>query len=142
MRDTKFRGKSKSSGAWVCGDLINHRCGAKSICGQPARLGYGATEGFSVEVIPETIGQFTGLKDKNGVEIWEGDIVNFTYEDININLVVVWAQYLMMWKFAETIDGPLYMSSRTITNSDTLVVLSSIHDNPELLEIPKNNPTP
>lgn len=75
MRTIKFRGKRVDSEMWVYGDLITLDVNDK---GQPARDGLfiSIDSGrFKFEVVPETVGQFTGKTDKSGVEIYRGDLI-------------------------------------------------------------------
>lgn len=128
MREILYRGKRVDNGEWVYGYFEKYN-GRTYINLQTERLntgGYPIRE--FVEVIPETIGEYTGLCDKNGKKIFEGDICkhrsNFSGKDIISVVNYTDGQFLAM---ADNNSG--------FNLSDKLEVIGNIHDNPELLEV-------
>lgn len=128
MREILFKGKSVNDGRWVFGDLSNY-----GVCKTITTV-----KDFriidSCEVIPETVGQYTGLKDKNGTKIFENDIISAhpdeLFPDDEIRLVVEWHDY--GW-FGKGSKGR-YTSLESKWVSDLFEVIGNRFDNPELLE--------
>ena len=124
MREILFRGRTVDSGRWIFGDLSNYGDGYKAIT---------TTKDFSIidsaEVIPETIGQYTGLKDLHGTRIFEADIVKVY--DVYCNETVVGV--------VEFCDGSFRICDKDFTSYDRWMyckveVIGNVYDNQELLE--------
>lgn len=143
MREILFRGKRIDNGEWVEGDLRQDRDFLYTfIDGWDYCVGETGLERepFIDEVIPETVGQYTGLTDKNGVKIFEGDIVDASSEwwdacgsaghDSPI-IIVEWDEGVCGFApFAiYDCDCDVYI------NADGCEVIGNIHDNPELVEV-------
>lgn len=143
MREIKFRGKGINSDQWVYGDLI-HGVGAKSgnvyILPRQINLAYikNCDPLDGLKVSPESVGQFTGLHDKNGKEIYENDIVKMTspYGDSH----TVCEIRFMDGGFVVEADGWFGESGSDLTTVGWAIeegieieVIGNIHESPELL---------
>lgn len=124
MREILFRGKRKDNGEWVYGDLLQNidRYKIREREKDITRIAK------SYEVIPETVGQYTGLKDKNGKMIFEGDIVTGLF---NYNKITGYIKYGSDCTFYIERNG-LY--GILLNNAeDWLEVIGNIYGNPELI---------
>lgn len=120
MREILFRGKRSDNGEWVNSNTFYQCDGKIKLWDEPNRDGY-------VEVEPETVGQYTGLTDKNGTKIFEGDIVKW-----NINFAIVWQECKFVIK--KDLISKAYDYVLSCFDGTELEVIGNIHDNPELLK--------
>ena len=141
-REIKFRGKMIPENEWIFGTIL--RIPAPPVC-----FGKSETDKYYIqfpdprympdwnmpykmvqgEVNPETIGQYTGLKDKNGKEIWENDIVEITRECIYDKGIIVFKNGCFFIKSKENLLA-LYNCE---LNNYKVKVIGNIYDNSELL---------
>lgn len=126
-RIVKFRGKRIDNGAWETGCAVVLRQG---LIGEEWFISDKMT-GYHTSVRRSTVGQFTGLYDKNGKEIYEGDIVT-KYLDRD-KFVCEYVEKYACFAFLENVKhGVLYYFQKC--DEKDLEVIGNIHDNPELLK--------
>lgn len=117
MREILFRGKTLYEGEWITGYLSK----------EPADSNYyiqPVGKNICDVVNPETVGQFTGLTDKNGKKIFEGDIVKYENKIYEIKYLEKYA------RFAPSNEHSIFM----VCAFNHLEVVGNIHDNSELLK--------
>jgi hypothetical protein len=116
MREVLFRGQRTDNGQWVKGLLTD--------------LGLAEKEDFAwisgVKVYKNTVGQYTGLTDKNGKRIFEGDIVEYKEEYGQIEYEDGEAMFVVSFDTWFTDFDHLYGTD--------VEIIGNIHDNPELLK--------
>ena len=128
MREILFRGKRVDNGKWVQGDFVSSGCGI-------AYTDYLNEHGDIGEVfckaIPETVGQYTGLTDKNGKKIFEGDIVKNQYDKNKYQYFkIFYCNRTYCWR----VKNKYAMSGNLCNVIGDIEVIGNIHDNPELLK--------
>ena len=125
IREVIFRGKRTDNGKWVKGYLYITHIGSHEIGSYDAEINI---ERLTFDVLPETVGQYTGLTDKNGKRIFEGDIVSLVKHDgLIYKVVYVPCRYeLVNSKGVNCFVLDIY-------KSENIEVIGNIHDNPELL---------
>ena len=125
MREILFRGK-KQNGEWLQGDLVHY--GDKIlIFSENAQ-----NSPDYYEVKSETVAQFTGLKDKNGVKIFEGDIVKANFPYAKTGFVEFDKKRCSF--YVKPTDGFAAYDKGYKMNANKLEIISNIHDNPGLLK--------
>ena len=125
MREILFRGKRLDNGEWVYGSFlqVEHEDGSFTTA-----IFQKKDAGGDAEVSPATVGQYTGLKDKHGKRIFEGDIVRLPELYGNGKAVI---------RFC----GTAFKACGEVFSyqvSESMEVIGNIHDNPELLEVSDN----
>lgn len=126
MRAIKFRAKTINEGEWVYGMTISHGTIARKRDKLYMEVGPDKWKGID----PATVGQFTGLIDKNGREIYEGDIISQRgYRGIE-PMAVRFEQgaFIVGW------HGGSSTATRPMLVQKRCEVLGNIHDNPELTD--------
>lgn len=137
MREILFRGKRKDNGEWVYGYLIYDEFYNTNV----PYIGYLRLDGANIkEVIPETVGQYTGLTDKNGKKIFEGDIVSEMPPMNSVSYIgyVVWDEKATLFR---VVFGKPSNCCILGTYSRSYTVIGNIYDNPELLKVGDENDT-
>ncbi len=136
MREILFRGKRKDNGEWIYGALLSFPEGKPFIATKETimRGKYGLNDIFtcSEEIIPETRGQYTGLTDKNGVKIFEGDIIAGKGSQAKKDhFVIRWNEASCGFSAGE---GKRVWPNLNQATVSAYAVIGNIHDSPELLE--------
>ncbi|ECB9394472.1 hypothetical protein AFS60_10660 [Listeria monocytogenes] len=129
MRAIEFRGQN-INGHWAHGNLaiIKEKLDRAEI---GTYISNSAGAPFAYQVRPETIGQYTGLKDKNGKKIFEGDIVNCKFFDRMVGDIAGVINFIdCVWAVSDFKNKRLYQ----LIDVDNIEIIGNIHENPELME--------
>ena len=124
MREILFRGKDEKTGGWLHGSLVH-------LFGEPHIIGYG----LLIKVVPQTVGQYTGINDKNGVKIFEGDIIRAITEGEEDTYTVRWCgdDRYPAFDLKPQPDCDSNGLSYLLWTEAEIEVIGNIHDNPKLL---------
>lgn len=132
-REIKFRGKRIDNGEWVEGYFTKNPQSGN--CYITTYSSVGGAHPWPVD--PETVGEFTNLLDKNGKEIWEGDIVEGYFAGIKGRYEIVYGSDACYYGQSAPHNGIKGAGTQTVglnNIADWAEVIGNIHDNPELME--------
>ena len=150
-REILFRAKRKDNGEWVEGYYCKTRIGndekPSDVIFVPFKVSRNEEWGW-MKVDPDTICRYTGFTDKNGKEIWENDIVRYTFDYPSETATenglkerissVFWSEWRGSWSVyaderkGKGMNNDLFKYAR---NGNTVEIIGNIFDNPELLEV-------
>ena len=142
MRTINFRGQSRRTGRWVYGFYVHlkdffrkretHRIYTGIADSMPDSEGYDFSEDFE-EIDPKTVGQFTGLHDSKGNDVYEGDIIRYRTTDARFtkNPKYVISQVRFDKRRAKFTCGIYWQD---LIEERIAEVLGNIHDNPDILQ--------
>ena len=133
MREILFRGKRVDNGEWIQGDIVQFPVhGVVRIVEQEPSY-------KDAEVDSDTVGQYTGLTDKNGKKIFEGDIIHLEYSQVFFGREY-FGEYTAEVSYKEGCfitdginNGGEIETPLSGFNNDEVEIIGNIHDNPELL---------
>lgn len=137
MRTIKFRGKDYETGEWVYGHFFQ-RLGHYPAIVEP-RPRDGKVMYYEIAVEDTTVGQFTGLMDKNGKEIYEGDMIVWGENDYKSPPLVVLFKhgafgYTYIRDCFHSFAGNTNFTFNPLNTDVRFEIIGNIHDNPELLK--------
>lgn len=136
MRKILFRGKRLDNGEWVYGDLIENQ-GRCFIYHATSETTIKDNDDNKISVVAvavdlDTIGQFTGLHDKDGKEIFEGDIIKLDFGRHSTTEIV----WFRDGRFVNIDSARLYHVETLVTFVKYATVIGNIYDNPDLCQLP------
>ena len=132
-REIKFRAKDAETGEWLHGSLIQRMGYFPSIL-HPVPTEDGKIRYIETCVDKNTIGQFTGLKDREGYGIWENDIVKYIlpFDKSEKIRVVRFSKWFAAFALYNTNDS-IYADEMDWLKIEDIRVIGNVHDNPELV---------
>ncbi|EGI5108791.1 hypothetical protein FQY77_05840 [Listeria monocytogenes] len=137
MREIEFRGKRIDNREWIYGNLMQFEDSATFIFADERKGASTLTYAHFIinnmhAVDEKTIDQYTGLKDKNGKKIFEGDIVNCKFFDRMVGDIAGVINFIdCVWAVSDFKNKRLYQ----LIDVDNIEIIGNIHENPELLEV-------